>query len=760
MSKNVINVKILGDNKDLNRKLDSAGSKLGTFAKNAGKVGAVAVAAAGVGIVKLGVDLDKALDNIIIGTGATGESLEGLKGSFESVASNVPSSFGDVSTAIADVNTRLGLTGKPLEDLSTQFLDLSRLTGTDVSANVANMTRVFGDAGVAAEDQGAALDTLFRASQTSGIGLDQLSTTLVSFGAPMRQLGFSFEESTALLSKFELEGVNTEAVMAGLKVGLGKMAKAGEEPAETLDRVIDSIKGAGSAGEANTLALEAFGQRAGPDMAAAIREGRFEIGDMMDALGDSDGAISDTADATESWTEKLGILKNKALIKLAPVAERVFDGIERAVAAVTPHLQTFADWLSVKIPPALETASVAFDEIKTAVSTAFDWMIQNKDLVLGAVVAVGVGIATLLVPPLIASAAASIAAAAPFIALAVLLAALGAAVVYAYQEFGWFQTAVDAVVTFFTETAWPAIQAFAGFIADAFQALVGFVRTHWDTIQSVVKGVWDFISKYVSNVIGIVQGVIDTVMGVISGDWGRAWDGIKGILSSVWDQIKLIVGLALDAVKLAVSLAWDAVKATVSAAIDGVKSYLSTKWDEIVTKFEDVWNGLSTFVSDTWADIEGFVSGGIDEVVGFFTGMPGSIASAVSGGFDSIYDGFKGVINRVIDAWNSISLGPFTIPGFDSGIPGVPSFGDTTLGPYGPPTIPRLAEGGIVTGPTLALIGDNRSGREAVVPLERADEFGFGRGEGGPTVQIGEVHMHNGTDVNALSASLVLAMAA
>lgn len=38
-------------------------------------------------------------------------------------------------------------------------------------------------------------------------------------------------------------------------------------------------------------------------------------------------------------------------------------------------------------------------------------------------------------------------------------------------------------------------------------------------------------------------------------------------------------------------------------------------------------------------------------------------------------------------------------------------------------SIPAFAEGGITTGPTLSLIGDNPSGKEAVIPFERMGEF-------------------------------------
>ena len=51
-----------------------------------------------------------------------------------------------------------------------------------------------------------------------------------------------------------------------------------------------------------------------------------------------------------------------------------------------------------------------------------------------------------------------------------------------------------------------------------------------------------------------------------------------------------------------------------------------------------------------------------------------------------------------------------------------------TINPPDIPPIPELASGGITTGPTLALIGE--SGREAVIPLSRANEFGLGGGSG------------------------------
>jgi hypothetical protein len=60
------------------------------------------------------------------------------------------------------------------------------------------------------------------------------------------------------------------------------------------------------------------------------------------------------------------------------------------------------------------------------------------------------------------------------------------------------------------------------------------------------------------------------------------------------------------------------------------------------------------------------------------------------------------------------------------------------------PDIPMLANGGIVTGPTLAMIGE--AGPEAVIPLDRMGQMGGG----GTNVTINV----NGGDPNAVVQAL------
>jgi prepilin signal peptidase PulO-like enzyme (type II secretory pathway) len=77
---------------------------------------------------------------------------------------------------------------------------------------------------------------------------------------------------------------------------------------------------------------------------------------------------------------------------------------------------------------------------------------------------------------------------------------------------------------------------------------------------------------------------------------------------------------------------------------------------------------------------------------------------------------YKEIFNGIAKAWNNtIGKLSFKVPGW---VPGIGGKG------FDVPNIPMLADGGIVTGPTLALIGE--AGPEAVVPLDRMGSMGGG----------------------------------
>jgi hypothetical protein len=333
-----LRVRIMADIENLRSRLTDAERLMSAF-RGAAVASLLAISTAAFAA---GLAIDDALDTIRIGTGATGSALSSLEADFSRTFAGVPDGADRASQAIADLNTRTGQTGPGLQELATQVLTLSRITKTDLTANVAGATRAFGDWGIAAAQQADTLDMVFRASQATGIGVDTLLAKLVQYGAPLRQLGFSFEEAAALMGKFEKEGVNAELVLGSLRIALGNFAKEGKNAPRALKDTIDRIQALGPSTAATALAIATFGKRAGPDMAAAILEGRFAIDGLVEHIANGTDTIAAAAADTDGFSESLAILRNRVTQALEPFGTRILDVFNRAIVALMENGQTLA----------------------------------------------------------------------------------------------------------------------------------------------------------------------------------------------------------------------------------------------------------------------------------------------------------------------------------------------------------------------------------------------------------------------------------
>ena len=142
----------------------------------------------------------------------------------------------------------------------------------------------------------------------------------------------------------------------------------------------------------------------------------------------------------------------------------------------------------------------------------------------------------------------------------------------------------------------------------------------------------------------------------------------------IWDFIKKMWA---DVVAI-----WDGVQSNLKAGIDVVSGWFKTFGSNLKEGWETVWQGMADFLVGIWSGIKNAVKTGIDDVIA--------------------------PINAFIGAIDSIHIN----------IPAVSILGVKTpalnLG-FSIPQIPMLADGGIVTGPTLAMIGE--AGPEMVIPL-------------------------------------------
>lgn len=664
-------------------------TKLAGAAKVAGAgilIGAGAVAA---GLFEIGSSFDEAFDNIRIGTGATGPALEALQADMKAVAGAVPASFGDAGAAITVFSQKLGLTGVPLQKLAEQVLELSRMTKTDLSGNLTAVTDVLNNFGVGAGEQSGKLDLLFRASQASGVSVAELAGTMSGAGVVLREVGLSFDQSAAFLATLAKAGVDANDVMPALSKAMATAAKSGKDASVVFKETFDAIKNSPDKIKAGEIALDVFGAKAGPKLAALIREGKLSFEDMQKAIAGGSDTILGASKDTQDFSEKLTLLKNRVFLAIEPIATRVFNKIGEVM-----------------------------DDLGPKVEQLTAWMTEHKDVmkivagVIGGVVVIALAAFT---AGMIASAAATAAAGAPFIAIGVAIAAMVAATIYLWNNWDQvWQWVMD-------HKAYAAIIAILGSVIIVpivlLIATIKWLQANWENVWSkiqavtsfvwgIIKPIWDAISFYITNIlipyVNFLWDVFQNVWTWISEKITQVWNNV---IKPIWDAI---YGYIVNYLIPWYQKLWEVVQ----SVWDNISSKISTAWGVISTVFENVKNGIAT----VW----GFFQTAKDIISGVFT----NIADAISGPFRTAF-------NFISDAWNNtVGKLSWSVPGW------VPVIGGNKIEA---PKLPRFADGGIFNtgiggGSGLAVLHDNEM---ILNPQQQKALFsGNGLGGGGPAINV------------------------
>lgn len=317
-------------------------------------------------------EFDKGADNVIKATGATGDAAKELESSYKAVAKSVVGDMGDIGSALGEVNTRFGFTGKELEDATENFLKFADITGTDATDAVRLVSRAIENAGMESSEYAKLLDILAKAGQATGVDISTLAESVTKLGAPMRQLGFTTEESIALFAQFEKSGVNTETAMTGMRRAVAQWTKEGKNAKEEFSKVLEEISKAPDITGASEKAIEAFGTKAGPELAEAIQGGKLEYQDFLDVLKKSEGTVTDTYEATQDG----------------------FDKITLAIQGGKADLGAFIRDIATEYQDDI----VGFlKKVKDGIKSTIKWIVQNGDLIIETLKSIGKVIAVVFV---------------------------------------------------------------------------------------------------------------------------------------------------------------------------------------------------------------------------------------------------------------------------------------------------------------------------------------------------------------------------
>ncbi|MCM1468036.1 MAG: hypothetical protein NC086_07805, partial [Alistipes sp.] len=215
----------------------------------------------------------------------------------------------------------------------------------------------------------------------------------------------------------------------------------------------------------------------------------------------------------------------------------------------------------------------------------------------------------------------------------------------------------------------------------------GTVKPIWDNICENVDWLWDkhlkplwdnvvdFVGVLIECALQIYNQVILPIVNCLNAVLGPAF---SAVFNFILDIVSTIIAAVIDVIDILVT------------TLKGVTKFLTGIF---TADWEKAWEGIADIFKGIWEGIETVAHTIINFIIDILNGM---------------ISGFVAMINTVVRGINSIG---FTMPDWLGGYSWSPG-----LQEFATPQIPKLAKGGIVQAPTLAMVGE--AGKEAVMPLE------------------------------------------
>ena len=243
-------------------------------------------------------------------------------------------------------------------------------------------------------------------------------------------------------------------------------------------------------------------------------------------------------------------------------------------------------------------------------------------------------------------------------------------------------------------------------------------------------------SSVFSNICDMFTNIGTTLMNVYN-EWIKpAWDAIVDIFQSAWDDcLKPIFEKAVSFFgKLGdcISAIWNNF---LSPIVNFLVKTFGPVFTNIFSAIGGVFKTVFTVIGDVVGGILDALGGLLDFITGIFTGDWEKAWNGIKEFFKGIWDGIwgiiKGVINLIIDGINMLWTGIYNaVSAIVNAVGGIAGAIGDVFGqdwnfsmPEKVPLIPKLAKGGLVKAPTLAVVGDNMgasSGNpEVVSPLNK-----------------------------------------
>ena len=240
----------------------------------------------------------------------------------------------------------------------------------------------------------------------------------------------------------------------------------------------------------------------------------------------------------------------------------------------------------------------------------------------------------------------------------------------------------------------PVVEWIGEKVHDAFKTLSGILEDFAKFVEDNAEGF-----KAWGEILGVVAKAIWSIIEPMA---DAAWNTFKGLILAIYEVFKLLLKILLEVGKALVKVvkdpkqAWDDFKSYVGSFFDNMKNKAGSAVSGIKEAFKVIPEWFRTTFTRAWTNVKNVFSKGGKVFVGIK---------------DGILSGLKSVINALIKGINKVVSIPFN--GLNAAlnkIKNVKILGhkpfSKLIGNISVPQIPLLAKGGVITSPTIAMMGE------------------------------------------------------
>lgn len=584
-----------------------------------------------------------------------------------------------------------------LKELSRQVIEI----GKQSIANYADYEQLVGGVETLFKDSAGIVEGYANdAFKTAGMSANQYMETVTSFSSSLLQGLGGDTKKAAELADLAITDMSDNANKMGTDMTLIQNAYQGF--AKGNFTMLDNLK-LGYGGTQTEMIRLINDSGVLEKKIKKIDEVTFDqmilaIHAIQDEIGITGTTAAEAADTIEgskssmmaSWSNLLTEF-SKSDGDVGAAFDTFVDSAMTYLDNLLPRVGELMDNVVGLIRDKLEESAPELLKIFDLISDGFQWIIDNKDVIIAALAGIGAAIVAWNLTSVVQS----------VIAFAKALKGMGLQAAFAAAKQWLLNTALFAnpvglviaaiaglVVAFVV--LWKKSDKFRKFWIDLWKKIVEVAKLAWQKIKEFFSNAWKKIQEIWGKAVAYFQGI---------------WSGIKQAFADVKIWFANMFTSAWNAIKNA----WSGVKTWFSNIWSGIKNVFSNVSSYFREKFQDAWNAIKnvfssvgTFFGNIWETIKSKFSD-IGQKVG-----------------DAIGGTFKKAINAVLSTAETVLNKPITaINGLIEKLRNVPGFGwMSTLSTF---SLPRMAKGGVLRKGQVGLL--EGSGAEAVVPLEKNKQW-------------------------------------